>query len=790
MSKPDLSNIPKQDLPQYLKKHHPEIYLNLAWQKVNEWRDNQKNQAAMLGDTPDYDRQLFTLDQRASRMVSLAFKKYWHDGLIYKNAYLVNWSVGLQTALSDVAGEIEYEKRVDPFVTFEYRYSGFLYSPGLDDVREDLKKLIYKTTDFFEKNPIKVSTVRPETIFGDVAVAIHPNVLQKKLAENLESQENMYGFTIEDIKTILALIQTKDLKIFFQVFPLQNLGVELILATEVEEDFGTGALKITPASDMADYEIWQKYLTGDFPRAVGRDGKLTEVCGEFAGLSVEKARVMVIKKLLETGYIQAKKDSEIQEFDLAEFEKLNYQKACEYLKKLYPEAEIDWNYEHNVTICERSKTVIEPLISEEFFLSYHKTAKSTGKSLQQHGLEGIEEIQFFSEDYKDRAKNFLENIKDWCISRDLVWGHQIPVWYNLDVNPEKRLYSWEEIQKIQKAENGKQKIASNNIENLFLFKGKKVNQNLVDIVSKARKYQITGAITFVFNQQNQVLVLKRKKDVKNRPNEFELPGGKVEWEKGDLVENAKRELFEETNININSQNFTFLDSDIFNFKQTEIFNTFFAVKLDFSAEIKLGHEHDEYFWLEKEEAMQKIGYQKSKEILTGLEIQKAKRKKLTEEGNLPIYIGDEKPDLPGNWVKETKIFDTWFSSGLWPLTTLDFYDYLAQREDLVIIGGGESFETDEEFLEFLENWRLSPQDYLDIETESKSWKKDLQKELKDYNIRVAYPQMPNKLNAKYEEWKAWFEKVLFDLENSRVEEEVVLSDSDISRLENILNNCE
>jgi valyl-tRNA synthetase len=98
-----------------------EEFVEFAWQKANEWRNRQREQAAILGDTPDYNRQLFTLDERATKMVNYAFKQYWKDGLIYKGPYLVNWSVGLQTALSDVAGEIEYETRVDPLVTFEYR---------------------------------------------------------------------------------------------------------------------------------------------------------------------------------------------------------------------------------------------------------------------------------------------------------------------------------------------------------------------------------------------------------------------------------------------------------------------------------------------------------------------------------------------------------------------------------------------------------------------------------------------------------------------------------------------
>ena len=99
--------------------------------------------------------------------------------------------------------------------------------------------------------------------------------------------------------------------------------------------------------------------------------------------------------------------------------------------------DIDWNYKHNVSICERSKTVIEPMISEEFFLSY-KNKDTGGKSLQEHGLEGVAETNFYPEAFRDQANNFLNNINDWCISRDLTWGHRFPVWYNLDTNPDKQ----------------------------------------------------------------------------------------------------------------------------------------------------------------------------------------------------------------------------------------------------------------------------------------------------------------------------------------------------------------
>jgi valyl-tRNA synthetase/predicted alpha/beta hydrolase family esterase len=581
-----LQQIPREDWPQFIKKNHPDLWLQLAWTKVNEWRDNQQNQAKVLGDTPDYGRELFTLDDRATKMVNYAFQKYWEDGLVYKGAYLVNWSVGLMTAVSDVAGEIEYEKRTDPFVTFEYKVhivsTFFKTNLNSDEHSNKIQSLISK----LQTKTLQVATVRPETIFGDVAIAVHPERLKDLL--NLSEAEAML---------LKNLLFRNELDVILKVSSLSIFSVKLIIADEVDPNFGTGALKITPASSQEDYDIFNKYIGGNFPHSIGRDGKLTEVCGEFAGLTVEQGRLAVIKRLAETGYIPVKEEFKNESAEILAEVKANlesesfdatvysYAEGQKRLQEMLGEAgkklAIDWNYEHNVSICERSKTVIEPLISEEFFLSYQTPAKSTGKTLQQHGFEGVSEVQFFSADYQERANNFIENIHDWCISRDLVWGHKIPVWYNLDVNPDKRLYSKNELDK-------------------------------------------------------------------------------------------------------------------------------------FVAEKRIS----------------------------------------------PIKIQPTKPTEPGNWVQETKIFDTWFSSTLWPLSTLDFVEYKQKEEKLFVIHGGDSFETETEYLEFIKNWNLSPQDYLDIDSNWGSWKRELQKSFKNRHIQVIYPSFPDKLNAKYEAWKIWFEKIL------------------------------
>jgi len=268
-----------------------EEFLEFAWQKANEWRNRQQEQATVLGDSPDYDRQLFTLDDRATKMVYFAFKKYWQDGLIYKSPYLINWSIGLQTALSDVAGEIEYETRIDPLITFEYRLET-LEAPNLDQVTKE------KLTTCLNK--ILVSTVRPETIFGDAAVAIHPTILKQKLLSYFDDQTT---------QNIILKIKNKEIVAYYSIKPLEVTRVVLIIAEEVDPNFGTGALKITPGSDISDYHIFQKYIGGPFPNAIGRNGLLTEVCGRFAGMSVLEARVEVLRTLLESGYVPLKQSS-------------------------------------------------------------------------------------------------------------------------------------------------------------------------------------------------------------------------------------------------------------------------------------------------------------------------------------------------------------------------------------------------------------------------------------------------------------------------------------------------
>ena len=282
-----------EDRANWLKKNYPEIWLKLAWSKVNLWRDNQKNQSLILGDSPDWDKQLFTLDARAVAMVDLAFENYWRDGLIYRDSYLINWSVALQTALSDVPEDIGRSEQIDPLVTFEYEVEKIENIKISSDKELAVVEKIEKNIDRIR---FLVATVRIETVFADIAIAIHPT----KFAQVFDFLEN------SEAQIAKELILTKKIKILLGIKPVKVQNIELIIDESVDLEFGTGMLKITPAHDLADYNIAKKHNFTNFTQAIGRSGKLTEICGEFAGLSVQAGRNLVMKRLLETGFIPKK----------------------------------------------------------------------------------------------------------------------------------------------------------------------------------------------------------------------------------------------------------------------------------------------------------------------------------------------------------------------------------------------------------------------------------------------------------------------------------------------------
>jgi valyl-tRNA synthetase len=311
-----------------------EEFLKHAW----EWKEKYGNtiigQLKSLGCSYDWDGERFTMDEGYSRAVLTVFKKWYDDGLIYRGLRLVNWSPGAQTTVSDL--EIEYR-----------------------DVQSNLWHLKYPVIGSDEF--IIVATTRPETMLGDTAVAVNPRD---------ERYKNLIG------KKVLL--------------PLMNREIPIIADDMVDREFGSGAVKITPAHDPNDYETGLRHNLEQIT-VIGFDAKMTEAAVDYAGLSREEARRAVVRDL----------------------------KAQDLLEKIEP-------YTHSVGHCQRTGSVIEPLLSEQWFVAMKKLAAPVAEAIR------AGRVKYVPERFAQTSLEWLDNIRDWCISRQLWWGHRIPVYYGPD----------------------------------------------------------------------------------------------------------------------------------------------------------------------------------------------------------------------------------------------------------------------------------------------------------------------------------------------------------------------
>ncbi|HSG45868.1 MAG TPA: valine--tRNA ligase [Anaerolineales bacterium] len=314
-----------------------EEFLKRTWEWKHKYGGMITNQIRRLGASCDWDRERFTLDEGLSEAVREAFVRLYEKGLIYRGPRLINWSPGLKTAVSDL--EVEYFDEEATLYYFKYMLKDSDPANGAGDY-------------------IPVATIRPETILGDTAVAVHP----------------------EDERYKKFIGQTA-------IVPMLGRKIPVIADEYVSMEFGTGALKITPGHDPNDYEIAHRH---NLPiiSILDKDAKINENGGQYQGQDRFDARKNLWADMKEAGLVI----------------------------KSEP-------YQTTIPRSQRGGEIIEPMISEQWFVTIEPLAKKA--------LDAVKDgdIKIVPERFEKTYYNWMENIKDWCISRQLWWGHRIPVWY-------------------------------------------------------------------------------------------------------------------------------------------------------------------------------------------------------------------------------------------------------------------------------------------------------------------------------------------------------------------------
>ena len=326
-----------------------EEFLKYAWDWTNEYGGIILKQLRRVGASCDWNRTAFTMDEERSNSVIKVFVDLYNKGLIYRGVRMVNWDPKALTALSDE--EVIYREEKSKLYYLKYRLDPNCIVESTNSERE----LIHKDEKGYYAI---VATTRPETIMGDTAMCINPNDPKNRWLSG---------------KKVIV--------------PLVNRVIPVIEDEYVDIEFGTGCLKVTPAHDVNDYMLGDKYNLQSID-IFNDDGTLNESAGLYVGLDRFEVRELIEKDLFENGLLEKVED-----------------------------------YTNKVGYSERSNVAIEPKLSMQWFLSMRHFADLALQPVMK------DEIKFYPPKYKVTYKNWLENIKDWCISRQLWWGHRIPAYY-------------------------------------------------------------------------------------------------------------------------------------------------------------------------------------------------------------------------------------------------------------------------------------------------------------------------------------------------------------------------
>jgi valyl-tRNA synthetase len=332
-----------------------EEFLNYAWEWKEKYGGIILHQLKKLGASCDWDRTAFTMDETRSEAVINVFIDLYRKGKLYRGKRMVNWDPSAQTVLSNE--EVLYEEESSTLYKVKYHIEG---------------------TDEW----IVIATTRPETILGDTAIAVHPD---DERYIHLQGRQ--------------------------AIVPLINRVIPIIADSYVDREFGTGALKVTPAHDINDYEIGLRHNL-EVIDVLNPDGSMSEAAQLFIGIDRDVARKKMYKSLAEQGHIVSTEE-----------------------------------LVHNVGRSERTRVVVEPRLSLQWFVDM--------KSLAEPALDAVMngEVDFYPENLKNTYKHWMANIRDWCISRQLWWGHQIPAWYLIHDGEELVFVAKEEEEALHEAKN-------------------------------------------------------------------------------------------------------------------------------------------------------------------------------------------------------------------------------------------------------------------------------------------------------------------------------------------------
>ncbi|MBE6084105.1 MAG: valine--tRNA ligase [Selenomonas ruminantium] len=308
-----------------------EKFLERVWDWKEQYGNRIMSQLRSLGSSCDWDRQRFTMDEGCSAAVREVFVSLYDKGLIYQGTRITNWCPNCNTAISDI--EVEHENENGHLWHLRYQVEG-------------------------EDRYVEIATTRPETMFGDTGVAVHPED---------ERYKDIVGKTL--------------------ILPIVNRRIPLFADEYVDKEFGTGAVKVTPAHDPNDFEMGLRHNLEQI-KVINNDGTMGEGAGKYNGMDRYECRKALVKELEKLGVLVSVEE-----------------------------------HEHAVGHCSRCHSTIEPMVSKQWFVKMESLAKPA--------MEAVKDgrIKFVPERFSKIYLQWLENIRDWCISRQLWWGHRIPAWY-------------------------------------------------------------------------------------------------------------------------------------------------------------------------------------------------------------------------------------------------------------------------------------------------------------------------------------------------------------------------